>query len=632
MTTTVDTQLEHLDDADIYATAWKDVLSKFYASSDESATHLRWGGRGQGGRGLARRTVQTKAVSIPNVRLEYANSKTLLDDTLLKLHSGHVYGLVGATGRGKSSLLRRLDAHKIPGFPPHLSTLYLHPHTIARDYQTTEETAMTPVEWILETTRENSLRQKVHRNVDEQMEALQVQLDDALERDDNEAIDDISNQMALLDDDGDDSECTEAMILNALERMGLNNAIATQPISSLTAGGCQKVCLTMTLLYRADIILLDNPTYGLDVQGLLRLRDVIGELNSNHDVMILLASNDCDLVNDLCTNMIEFTSHAKLQHYQGSYWDYAKLRETNMRSQERQEATREKKATAMTQTLDNLKRQSVPKRGGAKKKSRQVNSHKRRMERILGSPDTGREEEEQERASSFRFERCVCQWNEPLVFATDVAHGGKEKEDGRYLFDCVDMCIEEGERYCILGENGSGKSTLLRLLAGLLDPAEGKVVHALGLEIGYISQQNALEEQVTREATTPLQYLTELYPLKTEQDIRGEMTRFGLRPKIQSEAPLEYLSDGERFRLRLAQVMLRRPQILFLDDPTAFLDLDSVNSLADASSQWNGTVVMASHDTHFLRSMEPIHYFVLVADQGKLCRLDGNVDEYLRSF
>lgn len=151
----VQSQLEHLDDTDAYATAWKDAVQCAGESGATpfSPTILQSGGRGQGGRGLARRTWQPHDILLPSVRLEYMgqsvaskDARLLLDHAVIKLLSGHVYALVGPNGCGKSSLLRRMDAGRIPGFPPHVSTLYLAQEDVVVD----ENHTITAIEWVLQ--------------------------------------------------------------------------------------------------------------------------------------------------------------------------------------------------------------------------------------------------------------------------------------------------------------------------------------------------------------------------------------------------------------------------------------------------------------------------------------------------
>jgi ATPase subunit of ABC transporter with duplicated ATPase domains len=261
------------------------------------------------------------------------------------------------------------------------------------------------------------------------------------------------------------------------------------------------------------------------------------------------------------------------------------------------------------------------------------------------------------------FERLpptASQWGEPLIVAYDVGYGTDEdlisaqqnvspdflatiddsgkliikKRDG-FLFDCVDVSIEEGSINCLLGPHDSS-SFLLKILAKKLQPVEGTVHHASGLQVGYCSAQiiNELTSSIDA-TTTALEYLTPRYPQKTEKDIRGHLTLFGLSPESQAKTPLCYLSGGESFRFALAVLMLDDPPVLCIENPTSSLDVESVNALIHGLQNWNGTLVMTSVDAFFLRSLDGVKCFVIVPEEGKLRRISSEmqgIDGYLRAF
>ena len=205
-----------------------------------------------------------------------------------------------------------------------------------------------------------------------------------------------------------------------------------------------------------------------------------------------------------------------------------------------------------------------------------------------------------------------------------------------YLFDCFDFCINEGHKYCILGKNASGKSSLLRLLAKREEPLEGSIHHALNVQIGYFGQETM--DQLLQDASsdpgvavTAVSYLAKRFPSKTEKDLRGSLTDFGLSPE-QAATNIRFLSGGERCRLCLASLMLDHPHVLCLDNPTTNLDVESVEALIHGLQQWkDGTVVMVSHDSNLIRELEA-ECVVLMEEEGKLRRIDGTIDDYLRAF
>ena len=212
--------------------------------------------------------------------------------------------------------------------------------------------------------------------------------------------------------------------------------------------------------------------------------------------------------------------------------------------------------------------------------------------------------------------------------------------DSLFLFDCVDLCIREGSQTCILGVNGSGKSTILRLFAGLCgQPVRGKVQHAHNLKIGYFAQHTADEmieqanyhedcKKKSIDCVTPLSMLQSMFSSKSEQDLRSELTSFGLNPQ-KAIMDVSFLSGGERMRLCLASMMLKDPHILILDEPTTHLDLDSVEALIHGLKQWDGTVLMVSHDANFVRSLNADCF---VISDKRLSHVPGGIDTYLKAF
>eukprot|EP00542_Grammatophora_oceanica_P002207 CAMPEP_0194055902 /NCGR_PEP_ID=MMETSP0009_2-20130614/58331_1 /TAXON_ID=210454 /ORGANISM="Grammatophora oceanica, Strain CCMP 410" /LENGTH=234 /DNA_ID=CAMNT_0038705009 /DNA_START=16 /DNA_END=720 /DNA_ORIENTATION=- len=216
----------------------------------------------------------------------------------------------------------------------------------------------------------------------------------------------------------------------------------------------------------------------------------------------------------------------------------------------------------------------------------------------------------------------------------DAIRATHEWKKPGFLFDCVDMCIEEGSINCIMGANSSGKSTLLRLLAKLDQPLEGKVHHAQNANVQYFDQHSAdllITKTVAQEDTiTPLSLLQSCYPQKTEQDCRGEMTAFGLSSQ-QATSNVAFLSGGERVRLCLAYIMLSSPHVLLMDEPTSHLDAESVEALVYGLRNWNGTVVLVSHDSNLIRCLDGICHVIDPA-KGKLQRVPAGIDSFLKAI
>jgi ATPase subunit of ABC transporter with duplicated ATPase domains len=587
---------------------------------------------------------------------DQGSCRVLLEGANLKLLSAHVYALIGRNGCGKSSLLRRIAAGRIPGFPPHISTLYISQEVLL-DEQEADRENLTPLDMVLR--EHGTYSNKAAAAAQSHMEELEADMDllDVTLEEDQVKMEELCDRLSLLADDADgahDMRAVEKEALEALEFMGIDESLCHAPITSLSAGLRKKVCLAVALSCRCDVLLLDEPTNHLDVQGLIQLRRLIA-LCTARQTTVLLVSHDVDLINDVATDAIQQFDQFLL-YYPGNYADYLVVREQSDLHQQRQAVALDRKKVSMEKTIDNLKKNAGPKGGHAtKKKNKQIESRKKQMERqgLDGKDEKGHRsgttQQQTDKAVQFAFRKVTSQWGEPLIMALDVGHGYGVTTDSPpselaedepapvrgilkdgFLFDCVDLCIDEGGTYCIMGANASGKSVLLRILAKLEEPLEGDVKHAVNLDVGFYDQ-NVVDLMIQQNgAGTALTYLTERFPKKNEQDIRSELAAFGLSP-MQVQTNLSFLSGGERSRLCLTALMLGDPQVLVLDNPTSNLDVESVEALIYGLGKWNGTVVIVSHDANFIRSLEA-KCCVLSPREGKLLRVQGGIDAYLKAF
>jgi ATPase subunit of ABC transporter with duplicated ATPase domains len=672
----VESQLLSLDDGDMYASAWADAV----------AAGKAWGGRGRGGRGLARRTYQPKTIVVENVSLLYTSDaslsqKQLLEGATLKLLPGRVYALVGRNGCGKSTLLRRIHAGKIPGFPTHISTMYVPQEVLPDPHKTALDIILSFHDTFFQTSSAAT------RELIEKMEA-DLELLDAQDSEDMEKI---CNQISDLEqelDGGHDIQAIRSQAEEALKFFGLDESVWDIPSEQLSGGLRKKISLASSLFCQQDLLLLDEPTNYVDISGLIQLRRLL-EASKERSATVLMVSHDVDLINDVATDVIHFHDQT-LTYYPGNYRDFVGYRSQRTMHMLRQNAALEKKRDHMLQTIEHLKKQPISKRGGAKKKGKQIESRKKKLEKqglekdehghrwtaqtagtgiregsinSVGASDRSKLSHQQllraletdtlpvpDKAVQFVFRNTLSTWGEPLIMAMDVGFGYDiasaqssieesmtqpvlEKKDG-FLFDCVDICIEEGTANCILAPNGSGKTTLLRLLAKLEEPVEGRVYHAQNANVAYFDQHvvdNLIESSFAQgRATTPLSLLAQRYPNKTEQDLRGELSSFGLDP-LQATTNVRFMSGGERSRLCLASLMLSDPDVLLMDEPTSHLDVESVEALAYGLKQWNGTVVMVSHDTNLIRMLEGRCY-VIMEQEGKIRTIPDGIDFYLRSL
>lgn len=565
-------------------------------------------------------------------------------------------------GVGKSTLLKRITARKLPGFPPHV-----HPLFVPQEIFGYED--LTPVQFLLQ--HYAKLKGQSKEGYKLSIAALEEQLDslDAEADDYQQKMEDLCNRIAYFEDSDDIEQENEAILErahDALRFFGVPLSTFSTPTAQLSGGIRKKVALASVLMERQQLILLDEPTCHIDIDGILQLRQLIDDCIQSNSTVVLI-SHDIDLMNDVATDVIHFHNH-KLEYYTGNYHDFVKYRTEIIKHQIRQAEALEKQRSSMVNAIDNLKKKSsgTESRVAKKKLDRVIESKKKKLERHgIEKNDLGHRRTDQndggirkgsinaldsttrnnlshkdlikraevllgpvpDKAVQFDFRPVLSSWgDEPLVMLMDV--GQSYDPDEGNVFDCVELCIREGSRTIILGENGSGKSSLLSILARQASPSEGTVHFANGLVVGYFHQHATdnllhINEDIL---VTPLSYLSNKYPTKTEQEVRGELTRFGLSPK-QSGTNVKFLSGGERCRLCMASMMLGDPQLIVIDEISNHLDCESVEALIYGLKQWNGTVILASHDANLMRSIGG-DYFVLF--NGKLQRVNGGIDAYLR--
>lgn len=656
-----------LDDTDCYASVWEEILDKQRKEELPAGSVGLWGGRGKGGRGLARRTIQPKNIVVHDVNLQYLLGDICLQGANLKLLDNHVYAMIGKNGCGKSTLLQRMHDQKIPGWSIAWSTLYI-PSVFPQELR--DKSPLQVVLHYYDMAQQGSTASTTIRiqELEEQLELIDAD-------EEQEKLESICEELSILEDQlqsDQSSSIKEQQARDALAEFGIiDTDDQNMPCNHLSRGQRKRVSLAIAWVCSfVNLVLLDEPTDHLDVLGLVQLRRMIEVTTST----VVLVSHDVDLINDVATDIIEMKFN-KLEYYPGNYDSYRLMKSQRETHELRHCVNLEKKKEKLKDTLQHLKQKPKPKHGGSKKKSKAVSSQRKKLERhelveqaanATSTMSTSRKgltaaqrlkltellKTVPDKTVQFQFNKTTSIWGEPLITALDVGHGfdlvttplstnesylpsddGYQitKKEG-FMFDCVDLCIEEGSKNCILGPTASGKSSLLKILAKLIQPVEGTVHHASGIRIGYFDAD--VVESILTEASldeTPLDYLQKSFPKKPEEDLRAQLTSFGVSPKT-AKTPIGYLSGGEKCRFVLSAIMTDEPPVLCLDNPTSHLDVESVQALIYGLRQWNGTLIMVSEDFHFLRSLENVKCTVIVPDEGKLRRVPNGIDSYLKSF
>lgn len=502
--------------------------------------------------------------------------KTLIQGATLQLHPGHKVGLTGANGAGKSSLFALLRGEmQLEAGDLDMPASWV----IAHVAQETPALTMPAIEFVLDGDAE--LRQ------------IEAALAAAEASQQGELIAELHHR--LLDIEGYAAKARAAELLSGL---GFSQANLQQAVATFSGGWRVRLNLARALMCRSDLLLLDEPTNHLDLDAVIWLE---GWLQSYRGTLILI-SHDRDFL-DAIVNHIAHIEQQTLTLYRGGYSDFERQRAEKLALQQALFEKQQRKVSHLQSYIDRFRVQAT--------KARQAQSRIKALERMemISAAHVD---------SQFNFEfRVPLAAPDPLLVLDEMAVGYQ----GVALIKDIVLAIRPGERIGLLGRNGAGKTTLIKLLAKELAPLSGKRVEGKDLNIGYFAQHQL--EQL-RLDESPLQHMMKLDPLTREQEHLNFLGGFDFKGDM-ARSPCLNFSGGEKSRLALALLIWTRPNLLLLDEPTNHLDLEMRHALTMALQDYQGGVVLVSHDRALLRAS--CDEFVLVAD-GQAVPFDGDLEAY----
>jgi ATP-binding cassette subfamily F protein 3 len=401
--------------------------------------------------------------------------------------------------------------------------------------------------------------------------------------------------------DAIDAYTAPARAAEILAGLGFSADDQDRPCTEFSGGWRMRVALAAILFAAPDLLLLDEPTNYLDLEGVMWLENFLQRYRGT----VLIVSHDRDLLNT-AAEFILHLEHGRLKLYSGNYDTFADTRALqralDVATQRKQEARR----AHLQSFVDRFRAKAT--------KARQAQSRMKmiaRMERIEIPLD--------EHVAPIRLPAATAA-NPPLVTMDRTSVG---YEPGKPVLSKLALRIDPDDRIALLGKNGNGKSTLAKLLAAKLAPMGGEIVRAKKLVPGYFAQHQ-LEEM--NGLITPIETLQRLRPKLTLQEVRTRLGGFGFSADKQL-TKVGNLSGGERARLMLALATLDRPNLLILDEPTNHLDIDARAELLEALNDFDGAVVLVSHDR---RLIEATADRLLLVANGEVHPFDGDLDDYRR--
>ena len=529
-------------------------------------------------------------IQLKNVTLR-RGSKVVLDNVSATINPGESVGLVGRNGAGKSSLFALLSGklHE-DGGDFHIPASW----RMAEVAQNMPETDQSATSFVLEG--------------DTRLAEVQQQLADAEASDDGMAI---AHAYSDLHDAGahDAVARAQALILG----LGFRVSELEQPVNSFSGGWRMRLQLARALMCPSDLLLLDEPTNHLDLDALVWLEAWLKRYTGT----MIVISHDREFL-DAITNVTLQIQSGQLNRYGGNYSKFEELRAQQLELQQASYAKQQEKMAHLQKFIDRFKAKAS--------KAKQAQSRVKQLERmekigpVLAEADF-----------TFEFKEPANLPN-PMLAITDASFGYiDDNGNATTILSGVNRSVLAGQRIGILGANGQGKSTLVKTIARTMKPLSGSVTEGKGLNIGYFAQQ---ELDVLRPAENPLEHMIrlakELGPdLKQpsrEQDLRSYLGTFNFTGDMVKQA-VGTMSGGEKARLVLAMIVWQRPNLLLLDEPTNHLDLATREALAMALNDFDGTVMLVSHDRALLRSVCEDFWMV---GRGVVGPFDGDLDDYQR--
>jgi len=537
-------------------------------------------------------------ITLKNVVLR-RGAKVILDSASVTLNPGEKVGLVGRNGAGKSSLFAMLNG-----------TL----HEDGGEYYIPAQWRMAQVAQDMPETEQSATSYVIEGDV--VLLAAQAEVDASEASGDGDRM--AHAYMDLYDSGAHDAQArAQALILG----LGFKVSELDNPVNSFSGGWRMRLQLARALMCPSDLLLLDEPTNHLDLDALVWLEAWL----KRYQGTMLVISHDREFL-DAVTDVTVHIEGAKLTRYGGNYSKFEDLRSEQMALQQGAYAKQQDKIAHLQKFIERFKAKAS--------KAKQAQSRVKALDRMEKIAPLLAE-------ADFTFEfKEPANLPNPMLSMQNVYFGYPPPADApegtppTVIVQNVSKSVLAGQRIGILGANGQGKSTVVKTIARALAPISGEMTEGKGLNIGYFAQQ---ELDVLRPADNPLEHMIRLVkevsaagkisgqPTR-EQDLRSFLGNFNFGGDMVKQA-VGSMSGGEKARLVLCMIVWQRPNLLLLDEPTNHLDLATREALSMALNEFEGTVMLVSHDRALLRAVCDEFWMV---SRGGVAPFDGDLDDYQR--
>lgn len=502
--------------------------------------------------------------------------KTLLKDVSLSFHDGQKVGIVGKNGCGKTSLFL-LFLGKIEALFGEVSlSSKLSIVSVEQEIPQTEKAA---IDYVID--------------ADTKLRQYEQSLKKAEKNQDGQKIAEFYD--AILNIDGFTAKSRAAKILDGL---GFAEEEMNKPVNALSGGWSMRLNIARALFVPSDVLLLDEPTNHLDLDAVIWLEKWL----QRYAGMLLLISHDREFLDKITTHIANI-ENKQIKIYTGNYSNFERERAENLALQQKQYEKQQKQIDHIESYIRRFKAKAS--------KARQAQSRIKALEKMQKIMPAHID-------SPFDFEfKEPNSLSNPLVILENISFG----YDKNLVLSNVDFQLNAGDRIGLLGRNGAGKSTFIKLLANELTPKNGEILKNNKLKIGYFAQHTL---DLLNEEKNALSQLQEIAKTETEVKLRKFLGGFDFTGDM-ALMPIKNFSGGEKARLALALIIWQAPNVLLLDEPTNHLDMDMRQALTLALQNFDGALVIVSHDRFLLNQVVDEYYLV---SHKKVQKFPGDLNEY----